>query len=728
MNYQVNDIARITADFVNTTHQHVFLTGKAGTGKTTFLKYIIEHTHKKTVVAAPTGIAAINANGVTLHSLLQLPFGAFIPERIVPPDVNAHFTTLYNLFSGLRFNRSKRQLIQEMELLIIDEVSMLRADLLDCIDHMLRYLRKRRDIPFGGMQLLFIGDLLQLPPVVKEAEWNVLKSYYPSSYFFDAKALSDQPLIHVELEKIYRQSDEKFISILNRFRENKQTAEDIAFLNQSYQKDIDSVLDEGYIHLTTHNKKADQINQERLDDLAGKSFSYQAEITGEFPENAYPIADKLVLREGAQVMFIKNDPSGEGLFFNGKIGIISELNSNAITVKFENGKEVSVPEYEWENKRFTLNKSTKEIDEKILGSFKHYPLKLAWAVTVHKSQGLTFEKAILDLSGAFTQGQVYVALSRLTSLEGLILSSKIPTEGFEITVSMKSFIQRKPEIESLEKRLSADRIKYLLQLVTTHFDFTALAKALKDHISTFNKQENRSLKQQYLEWTKEMAEPLLALESVGKGFQSQVRKILVNDADLALFSERLEKAKDYFSERLKTASSLLTDQESKLKRSSELKTYKNELKELKEQVFDQLLAIHRITLVAGFLSQGKAPAKKDIHEVLQALIIPKTKKEKTPTHEISFNLYQDGKSVDEIAIERGLVTSTIEGHLCKYIVTGEIKAERLMDAEKLKNILSLITPETSGTGEIKAQLGDEYSYGEIRIAMEEWKRINLANN
>jgi DNA-binding NarL/FixJ family response regulator len=724
MNYKLNDIARLTADFVNSTHQHVFLTGKAGTGKTTFLKFIVEHTHKKTIVSAPTGIAAINAKGVTLHSLLQLPFGAFIPERIVPPDVNAPFTTLYNLFSGLRFNRTKRQLIQEMELLIIDEVSMLRADLLDCIDHMLRHLRKRKDVPFGGVQLLLIGDLLQLPPVVKDTEWNVLKDYYTSSYFFDAKGLSDQPLIHVELDKIYRQSDDQFIGILNRFRENQQTAEDIAYLNRSYQSNTDSSAQEGYIHLTTHNKKADQINQNRLAGLDGKSYSYFAEIIDNFPENAYPLTEKLVLKEGAQVMFIKNDPSGEGLFFNGKIGIISELSPTSIKVKFEDGHEVIVPEYTWENKRFTLNKNTKEIDEKILGSFKHYPIKLAWAVTVHKSQGLTFERAILDLSGAFTQGQVYVALSRLTSLDGLILSSKIPKDGLEIATSMQQFIAQKPELESLQKRLSTDRLNYLIQMIMTHFDFSDLAEHLRGHVSSFNKEESRSLKQQYLDWTIEMAAPVIELESIGKNFQLQVKKILYQEADPSLFAERVEKAKDYFSERLKTTSELLTDQEAKLKRSSALKTYKSELQELKEQVFDQLLAIHRTALIVNCLSQGKIPAKKDIHQVLQGLIIPKTKKEKTPTHEISFGLYQKGKSIEEIAQERGLVTSTIEGHLCKYIITGEIEAKALMEEEKLKNILSLITQETNGTGEIKAQLGDEYSYGEIKIAMAEWQRVN----
>lgn len=724
MTYQSNEIAKLTSDFVNTTDRNVFLTGKAGTGKTTFLKYIIENTHKKTVVAAPTGIAAINANGVTLHSLLQLPFGAFIPERITPPNVNAQFTTLYNLFAGLRFNKSKRQLIQEMELLIIDEVSMLRADLLDCIDHMLRHLRRRKDEAFGGVQMLFIGDLLQLPPVVKDQEWHILKDYYKSSYFFEAKALTQQTLIHLELEKVYRQSDQQFIDILNRFRENQQTEKDIDFINLHFDEKLATESPEGYIHLTTHNRKADEINQKRLDQLESKNFTYNANLSGDFPENAFPVPQRLQLKKGAQVMFIKNDPSGEGQFFNGKIGRVTTITSDQISVQFEDGIEVDVPEYTWENKRFSLNKDTKEIDEKILGTFSHYPLKLAWAVTVHKSQGLTFEKAILDLSGAFTQGQVYVALSRLTSLKGLVLSSKIPKEGFDISDSMKSFIAEKPALRQLEGRLKQDRFKYLFQLIQAHFDFKEMERLLRSHLASFDKQENRSIKQQHLAWTQEMSEPLLALIQVGKGFQAQAYKIIFEEKDLNLLHERVEKAKDYFSGHIKKGHEEFSMQEKKLKRQAQLKSYREELKEIKERLFGQLLAIHRASLFISFLSKDKTPSKQDVQETLNELIIPKTKKDKTPTHEISLALYQQGKSIQEIAEERGLVSSTIEGHLGKYIATGEIKATELMDEEKLTNILSLITPETTGSGEIKSQLGDEYSYGEVRIALEEWKRLN----
>lgn len=724
-NSTLNEVAQIAAEFVNTTNRHVFLTGKAGTGKTTFLKHIVKNTHKKAIVAAPTGIAAINAQGVTLHSLLQLPFGAFIPERTMPPVANSQFTTLYNLFSGLRFNSAKRNLLQEMELLIIDEVSMLRADLLDCIDHMLRYLRKERNIPFGGAQILFIGDLLQLPPVVKDDEWNILKNHYNSSYFFEAKALQGSPLVHVELEKIYRQSDEKFIGILNRFREDKQTNADIGFLNQYYKPNFDEQAAQGYIHLTTHNRKADQINSDRLVELDTKPYTFEAEISGDFPENSFPISEHLVLKEGAQVMFIKNDPSGAGQFFNGKIGQVASLSSSTIKVKFENGETVTVPQYTWENKRYTLNKTTNEIDEKILGSFTHFPLKLAWAVTVHKSQGLTFEKAILDLAGSFTQGQVYVALSRLTSLNGLVLSSKIPTDGFGIASSMKEFAEAKPELNQLHEKLANDKRVYLYELISRHFDFESVVRSFNAHIRSFDKQENRSLKQQFLTWTTDLVATLSPLIKVGRGFQSQVYKITQEDDFESQLSERVKKATDYFSPILKNALESIKTHDKNLKDKTRLKTYRKELKALQEELFNKTIALLRTSLYVEFLAEGKTLTKQDIDEVLTSMIVPETpKKDKTPTHEITFSLYKEGKTVEEIAEARGFVASTIEGHLCKYLATGEVRATDLVDEQKLKNMLSLITPETETMGEIKAQLGDEYSYGEVRIALEEWKRLN----
>lgn len=730
MSFELSELAKLTANYINTTDRHIFLTGKAGTGKTTFLKYIVAHTHKKTVVAAPTGIAAINAEGVTLHSLLQLPFGGFIPQHIQPPNVNTQFTTLATLFSNVRFNASKRNLINEIELLIIDEVSMLRSDLLDCIDHTLRFLRRRRNEPFGGLQILFIGDLLQLPPVVKDSEWNVLSQYYSSSYFFDALGLKNDPPINVELDKIYRQSDQKFISILNRFRENQQTAQDVAHLNSLHRDDYQTLSGKGYIHLTTHNRKADEINAQRLAELTSKTFTYRANIQGEFPENLHATNPDMKLKEGAQVMFIKNDASGEGRFFNGKIGHISKINSDDIWVTFENGDEVQVSYYTWENKRYTLNKDTNEIDEKVLGSFEQYPLKLAWAVTVHKSQGLTFEKAILDLSDAFAQGQVYVALSRLTSMEGLVLSSKIPASNFELSDSMKDFAKSKATVDQLSDTLAKDRRNYLAKLVTSAFNFAILTSALKMHEQSFDKQENRSLKQQHFPWTKGLMGEVMPIKAIGDSFINQVRRIVATEADyLSMLVERVEKASDYFIPILQRASKDFKLHDKNLTDKTKLKTYRKEIKELEQQVFNKWQEIHKANLLLRFTLENKALTKEDLetsdlHQSRKTETKTVRKKDKTPTAEVSFKLYKAGKSIAEISEERGFVQSTIEGHLCQYIESGEVDAYTVVELEKLDNMLSLITDETTSSSEVKAKLGDEYTYADVKVALAHYRFLS----
>lgn len=722
MPFELSEIAKTTANYINSTDRHIFLTGKAGTGKTTFLKYIIAHTHKKAVVTAPTGIAAINANGVTLHSLLQLPFGAFIPDRIAPPNINLQVTTLLTLFQDLRFNATKRKLIQELELLIIDEVSMLRSDLLDCIDHTLRFIRKKKAQPFGGLQLLLIGDLLQLPPVVKENEQRLLADYYASSYFFDAKALEALPPLHIELDKIYRQSDQKFIALLNRFRENSQSEEDITYLNSFYKNDLSKLSSKGYIHLTTHNRKADEINSEQLDQLNSESFTYRANIDKEFAENLYPTALNMKLKLHAQVMFLKNDPSGEGLFFNGKIGEVSKLNSNGIFVKFENGDEVEVSKYLWEHKRYTLNKDSNEIEEKILGSFEQYPLKLAWAVTVHKSQGLTFEKAILDLSGSFAQGQVYVALSRLTSLDGLILSSPLPQKGFELSDSMKGFTNTRSSLDQLAKNFDQDRKQYLLKLIEQTFNFSAVIGAMKYHEQSFDKQENRSLKQQYDTWTREEFGKVFPIKDVGANFVIQVKRMMQDQSEYILkVHERIEKATVYFLPILNNLVEALEKHDKNLKEKTKIKGYRKELKELVQLLFNKTLALSKVNLLLKSISENKALTKQDLEstELLKARKRQTSKKtkDKTPTAEISLRLFKQGKTIEEIATERDFVMGTIESHLISFIPSGEIIGRDLMDHTKLKNILSLINKDTKGSGEIKAKLGEEYTWNEVRIAM-----------
>ena len=399
----VSEAAKYTLQFINQTQRSVFLTGKAGTGKTTLLREIIETTHKNTVVVAPTGIAALNAGGVTIHSMFQLPFSGFIPSHTADFQFSEtlKFETKESLRRHFKMNGQKKAVIRNMELLVIDEVSMLRADLLDAMDYMMQTVRKKA-APFGGVQVLFIGDLLQLPPVIRDEEWRTLRNYYKGKFFFHSHVIQQNPPLYIELSKIFRQTDSDFISVLNNLRNNQITPEDVRILNQYVKPDFDLKANKGYITLTTHNAKADAMNAQALQDLKGELITYTPEIIGDFPEKIYPIEYNLQLKVGAQIMFVKNDLNFEKNYFNGKMGIIKSLSSQEILVHFpEENKTIEVEKYEWQNIRYKVNALTKEVEEEVLGTFVHYPIKLAWAITIHKSQGLTFDKAALDVSQVF---------------------------------------------------------------------------------------------------------------------------------------------------------------------------------------------------------------------------------------------------------------------------------------------------------------------------------------
>ncbi len=716
---QLQSMAELAATYVNTTNRHIFLTGKAGTGKTTFLKYIIQHTHKHTVVAAPTGIAAINAGGVTLHSLLQLPFGSFIPEMIPLDASESKITTPQTLFKNSRFNASKRELIREIELLIIDEVSMLRADLLDCIDHTLRHIRKSSS-PFGGVQILFIGDLMQLPPVVKDEEKNLLSAFYPSLYFFEAKALKTALPIHVELQKIFRQQDQDFIELLNRLRHNEQTYGDVQFLNRFHNPDFNQAEETGYIHLTTHNYRADKLNQQKLGALEAELFTYHAHIEGQFPDSMFPTAPELHLKEGAQVMFIKNDPSHEGQYFNGKIGLISSLSEEEIWVKFEDGTEVLVTQYQWENKRYTLDRETNEIEETFLGSFEHYPIKLAWAVTVHKSQGLTFEKAILDLSGTFAPGQLYVALSRLTSLKGLVLSSPLPENPPPIDQSLSRFNESTAEEKELKTNLQNDQRSFLHDMGKVVFDFSQLLKELTSHERSFTKEESRSIKQKHTEWTKGIVEETLPLQKVGNGFTKEIYRILHSTEYINHLEDRIEKAKTYFLEVLSPIAEKIQKQRQLVSKEKKVKVYLKELGELEDAFIKKIRDIERMSFLVTTLKTGETPSFKPStsQELTQRkLVTSKVPKDKKPTALITYELFQQGKSIKEIAHERNLVTGTIESHLAQYVENGTIPIEDLVDAKKVNQIVQVLESDAVGLAEIKSKLPKSYSYGEIKLVI-----------
>jgi len=410
---QDNPEQKLAYDFVEHTNRNIFLTGKAGTGKTTFLKRIKELSGKRMVVVAPTGVAAINAGGVTIHSFFQMPFGPVVPEIIESQLANK------------KFNKRKVDVIRTMNLLIIDEISMVRADMLDAIDSVLRRYRQNSS-PFGGTQVLMIGDIYQLSPVVKREEQHIIKRYYTTPYFFSSKVYRECNAVGIELFHVFRQKEKKFINILNEIRENRLSDISLNVLNTRLNPDFIPKEDDGIIQLTTHNSNADRANIKELDKLKDSDHHFSAEVSGIFPEYSYPTDVDLKIKVGAQVMFVKNDSSSDKLFYNGKIGKVIYIDDSVIHVKCpSDDKHIVVIKERWENIKYTIDKKSKEIAEDIIGSFTQYPLRLAWAITIHKSQGLTFDKAIIDTASAFTHGQTYVALSRCKSLEGLFLSSKI---------------------------------------------------------------------------------------------------------------------------------------------------------------------------------------------------------------------------------------------------------------------------------------------------------------
>ncbi len=732
----------IATKFINRTNRHLFLTGKAGTGKTTFLKQIIEHTHKNAVIAAPTGIAAINAGGVTLHSLFQLPFGSFVPSDATIQNLSfsSLVTTPKKLTRELQMHSSKRRLLQEIELLIIDEVSMLRADLLDAIDTTLRHVRRRRNTPFGGIQILFIGDLHQLPPVVKDGEWSMLRNYYKSIHFFEALALGGEKPVYIELEKIYRQTDDQFISLLNHFRENSVTQEDLRLLNQRLDPDFKPNNKDGYIHLTTHNRIADEINKEALKRLSGESHQFNCEIEGNFQEHQFPIDPILELKEGAQVMFIKNDYSGQQRYFNGKIGVVTELGEEQIEVGFNDGSDPTwVERYEWQNKKYTLNKISNEIEEDMLGAFSHYPIKLAWAVTIHKSQGLTFEKAIIDVEKAFAPGQIYVALSRLVSLEGLVLASPVPVSALQQDAEIIRFAENRETKDHLSELLEQETHHFLTAIIIKAFELRPLDEALSYHLYTYNKAEKLSKKQLYKKRVEKIRDLIKPEAEVSVKFLQQINSIARNHTpeNLEQLKKRVGAAIDYFEPKIKDISKMFFTIMTELSDVKGVKKYITELKDLESLFFSQLKFMHKAEALIYAVIQNKDLTKEDILTSLnyEERTVPEPKKKtrtkktrgkkkfgekkiKTPTNEVTFKLFKEGKSIPEIAKERELVISTIEGHIAKCISSGTIDILEVMDEEKISQInKALKENKADSILPAKKKLGEACSFGEIRMVL-----------
>jgi hypothetical protein len=746
----ISEAAAYALRFINQTHQSVFLTGKAGTGKTTLLKEIIATTHKNTVVVAPTGIAALNAGGVTIHSMFQLPFGGFIPDNSAPQFSNTtKFETKATLRRHFKMSGQKRAVIRNMELLIIDEVSMLRADLLDAMDYMMQTVR-RKSAPFGGVQVLFIGDLLQLPPIIRDEEWRTLRNYYKGKFFFHAHVIQQYPPLYIELSKIYRQTDDRFISVLNNLRNNEITQTDILTLNEFVKPNFDLKVNKGYITLTTHNAKADVMNSQSLEDLEGKQTTFVPDITGDFPDKIYPVDPNLQLKVGAQVMFVKNDPSMEKNYFNGKMGIVKTMTTKEIWVHFpDENKTIEVDKYEWQNIRYTVNEMTKEIEEEILGSFVHYPIKLAWAITVHKSQGLTFDKAVLDVSQVFLPGQAYVALSRLRSLNGLILLSPLRMNGISNDQDVMDYAENKASEETLANALKRETKNFILNYLKNSFDWNDLAQEWRNHQFSYNEDAENSTKSKHAVWAKNQAGVIWQLLEPSSKFLRQLDKLFHNEQlEFNHISDRINAAFSYFIEPMdKLAYEILCKIE-EVKRLKKAKSFYDELVVLDDLQTKAVLQLMKAKLMVATLVKGETISKEKLTspEIKQYKTVkvervvedfkkanvtliedekdaeryaPKktvAKESKKSTVQETYELWVEKKTVKEIATIRKFTQETILSHLTKLIQSKTISISDVFPEDKL----SALTEAFDGYKEesvspLKEKYGDAFSWEELRM-------------
>ena len=537
----------LAAGFINFSHRNIFLTGKAGTGKTTFLKSLKEQCQKRHIVVAPTGVAAMNAGGVTIHSFFQLNFGPNITTSVDPSASNPAFTK-----SQYKYSKEKINIIRSLDLLIIDEISMVRADVLDGIDEILKRFRHNNK-PFGGVQLLMIGDLQQLAPIIKDDEWSILSKYYVGPYFFNSLGLSKTDYLTLELKKIYRQNDIQFIDLLNEVRENTVSATTLEVLNQRYEAAKELTDTKGIITLTTHNHQAKQINDSHLAKINEPLHEFKAKITGDFAESIYPVDAVLQLKEGAQVMFLRNDSAKERQYYNGKIGIVKEIDQDNIFIVDENENVIEVNKVDWENIRYTLDPETKAIKEEILGVFTHFPLKLAWAITIHKSQGLTFERLLIDANASFAHGQVYVALSRCKSLNGLYLKSKLNRNSIINDTEVHGFIKTQLALQPDETELEKSKQKYCYDLILELIDFQEHYRIIRSLYTICN--ENQSiiignLKQRITILTDVFINEIY---NVSLKFKKQMDAVVQNSPDIIsnqALQDRIQKGAAYFSQKL----------------------------------------------------------------------------------------------------------------------------------------------------------------------------------
>jgi hypothetical protein len=829
-----NDVFNIAASYIQHTNHPVFLTGKAGTGKTTFLKYIREQKFKNTAIVAPTGVAAINAGGTTIHSFFSLPFSPFIPAQRKGFQTQGDSTDKNSLLGKMKLTQEKKEIIQQLELLIIDEISMVRCDVLDAIDTVMRHVRSNYHQSFGGAQILYIGDMYQLPPLVKDNEWRILSQYYNGPFFFNSQVCTENPPVYIELKKVYRQSDAGFINLLNKVRNNDMDEDGYELLHSRYNAEYgeQEANKENIITLTTHNYKADSINEAALYSLPEQEHIFKATIEGEFYEKSYPADDNLRLKKGAQVMFLKNDMDKTRRYFNGKIGVVSSLSNDKIEVLCNDGKEkIEVRRDSWKTIKYTLNKSKQHIEEEELGSFTQFPLRLAWAITIHKSQGLTFEKAIIDAGNAFSPGQVYVALSRCTCMEGLYLKSKITYNSLQSDERIVDFA-RKQKNKDLGATKLAEAIKiYEEEIIVTLFDFKNIEKSLEAVVKLVKENFNEALVQN---WLNNLEQQVVQYSSFSLKFMPALKVLFAKGSNILPennhdLQERIRKAANWFGNDLKTFLQLISktpvqtdnrglakDINVKLhelfdavnlkihllqgielgfkldnflqhkwqyeKKSFSINCYSGKssfipsgiehptlylaIKDKRDELAAELdlpvymiCSVESIEMMSNALPQnlddlekipgfGKHRLKKFGKEFLniiqeycnlnnlkgnmQNMPVKRVRKssvvsEKKPdTKKITFDLFRQGKTLIEIAKDRNLAQSTIEGHLAFYIENGSLLITELMTEERKKIVETILKENPVLTySQVRANYPD-INYSEIRwiVASEKYSSSN----
>jgi hypothetical protein len=808
MSFVSNPQFDLAFEYVRNTGKNIFLTGRAGTGKTTFLHQIKKEGCKRMVVTAPTGVAAINAGGMTLHSFFQLPFGLHLPGASTEAN------------NQRRFSRDKIQLLRTLDLVVIDEISMVRADLLDAVDDVLR--RYRDDSrAFGGVQLLMIGDLHQLPPVVKQEDWELLRLHYETPYFFGSLALQKSDMVVIELKQIFRQSDHRFIDLLGKVRNNEMDAGMLQVLNSRYLPDFQPDVNDGYITLTSHNASSYSLNAQRLESLSERLREFTAKIVGDFPETAYPTEATLQFKKGAQVMFVRNDLSPEKRYFNGKIGTITRLAGDEIFVRCKDEQEeIAVIPVEWQNIKYSIDEETTEIKQDLLGTFTQYPLKLAWAITIHKSQGLTFDRVIIDARSAFAHGQVYVALSRCRSFEGIVLSSKISPSSVKTDFVVRAYSEKAAHNAPSETHLRQSKREFQETLVRELFDFRAMNSHLQGLVRLFREHSSTLSAEGMLQFNTFVAKTGAEVFSIAQKFAPQLAGYFSQPElpeENEILRERLRKAGGYFSPKLNAE---FLDELKRIDLISDDKAVVKRARRLVQNLEKEVRRKHACFVAAqnGFSAAGHvrartsaeldfregediptaaAEAPKDVphpdlyirlqewrrarakelerepHRVLAARslqelvrLLPRDRAAlknirgigkrklsvfgadlldivgkycaerdiaakppepvKVDTKQVSFDLYKSGKTITQIAAQRNLAVSTIEGHLAYFIARRELDISEFLTTEEVDEIAkSFEQTNTESLAEAKAYFGGRFSYGQLRMVLEHLKAKEL---